>query len=296
MSAASNLRTLLQQPTPVIAPGIYDALTALLVEQAGFSCAYVSGASVSFTRLGRPDLGLTTLTEVADTVARMRERVELPLIVDADTGFGNALNVQRSVALLERMGATAIQLEDQTAPKRCGHLAGKSLIATSEMAGKIKAACDARADDATLVVARTDAIAVENIDAAIERGFNYVEAGADVLFVEAMRDVAQLQRVGEELGAKVPLLANMVEGGKTPLKPAQELGELGFSLIIYPGAMVRVVAKAATEYLQVLQSDGSTLNHLDRMFNFDQVMNLVGLNEMVEAAQQYSDEINRASD
>jgi len=296
MNPAAKLRASLKDNAPVIAPGVYDALTALMVEQAGFSCAYVSGASVSFSKLGRPDLGLTSMNEVADSVARMRERVEIPLVVDADTGFGNALNVQRTVKLFEHMGASGIQLEDQTLPKRCGHLAGKTLVSTCEMTGKLKAALDARKDEDTMIIARTDAIAVEGFDAALDRAEQYVEAGADMLFVEAPRDEAQLITVVERLGDKVPLLVNMVEGGRTPLLPAGRLGELGFSLVIYPGAMVRVVTKAATDYLATLKSDGTTANMLDDMFSFSQVMELVGLSEMVTDGQKYSDDLQSATD
>ncbi len=294
MNSALALREALDRPGALLAPGVYDALTALLVEQAGFECAYVSGASISFTRIGRPDLGLTTLTEVADTVANMRERVAIPLVVDADTGFGNALNVQRSVRLLERMGASAIQLEDQTLPKRCGHLEGKSLIATAEMAGKIRAATDARHDEATLIVARTDAVATDGLDAAIERAHAYIDAGADMLFVEALRDDAQLQRVGRELGGRTKLLCNMVEGGKTPLKPAAELGELSFDLVIYPGAMVRVVSFAAQAYLRELRQAGTTAGMLDRMNQFNQIMDVVGLQESVAQGQAYAPAIKDA--
>lgn len=296
MSAASNLRQDLAGSKSVIAPGVYDALTALLVEQAGFQCAYVSGASVSFTRIGRPDLGLTTLTEVADTVANMRERTEIPLIVDADTGFGNALNVRRSVRLLERMGATGIQLEDQTSPKRCGHLAGKSMVTMAEMTGKLKAALDARADDDTLVVARTDAIAIDGIDAALERAHAYIDAGADVLFVEALADKEQMALVGREIGSRVPLLANMVEGGKTPLTPADELAELGFRLVLYPGAMVRIISFAAQAYLQELKEKGTTAGLLDRMNQFDQIMDLVGLQESIAEGKAYDPDIQDARD
>jgi 2-methylisocitrate lyase-like PEP mutase family enzyme len=296
MSPAKQLRARLAGDTATIAPGVYDALTALLVEQAGFHCAYVSGASVSFTRIGRPDLGLTTLTEVADTVANMRERTAIPLVVDADTGFGNALNVRRSVRLLERMGATGIQLEDQTSPKRCGHLAGKSMVSTAEMVGKLKAALDARADDDTLIVARTDAIAIDGIDAALERANAYVEAGADVLFIEAMRDKEQMQRIGTEFGGRIPLLANMVEGGKTPLTPAVELAELGFRLVIYPGAMVRIVSFAAQNYLQELAEKGTTAGLLDQMNQFDQIMDLVGLQESIAEGKAYDPDIKVARD
>jgi len=294
MNSASDLRTSLDSPGAMLAPGVYDALTALLVEQAGYSCAYVSGASISFTRIGRPDLGLTTLSEVADTVANMRERVSIPLVVDADTGFGNALNVRRSVRLLERMGASAIQLEDQTSPKRCGHLEGKTLISTAEMAGKIRAAADARHDEATLIVARTDAVATDGIEAAVERAHAYVDAGADMLFIEALRDDEQLSRVGSELGPRAKLLCNMVEGGKTPLKPVDELGELGFDLVIYPGAMVRVVSFAAQAYLRELQQQGTTAGMLDRMNQFNGIMDVVGLQQSIAEGQAYASEIKDA--
>ena len=296
MNNVQGLRATLANGRVVIAPGVYDALTALLVQQAGFQCAYVSGASVSFTRIGRPDIGLTTLTEVADTVANIRERVDLPLLVDADTGFGNALNVIRTVRILERAGANGIQLEDQTSPKRCGHLAGKSMVSKAEMVGKLKAALDARHDSDTLIIARTDAIAIDGIDAALERAHAYVDAGADVLFVEALRDREQMCRVAAELSSRVTLLVNMVEGGKTPLTPASELGEMGFRLVIYPGAMVRIISFAAQEYLRELRDKGTTAGLLDRMNKFDQIMNLVGLEESVAEGQLYAPDILNARD
>jgi 2-methylisocitrate lyase-like PEP mutase family enzyme len=286
MSHARRLRELLAGPA-FIAPGCYDALTALLVERAGFDCAYVSGASIAFTRIGRPDIGLTTLTEVADTVANIRERVELPLIVDGDNGFGNALNVQRTVRLLERMGASAIQLEDQTMPKRCGHLDGKSLVSQAEMLGKIRAAQDARSDADTVIVARTDAIAVDGFEAGLARAHAYAAAGADVLFVEALRTKEQIERVGRELGTTVPLLANMVEGGKTPLHSIGELGAAGFRLAIFPGAMVRVVSRAASEYLATLRRDGTTRNMLDRMNDFNAINAIIGTDAMLREGDKY---------
>lgn len=288
MSHARRLRELLAG-SAFVAPGCYDALTALLVEQAGFGCGYVSGASIAFTRIGRPDIGLTTLTEVADTVANIRERATIPLIVDGDNGFGNALNVQRTVRLLERAGASGIQLEDQTLPKRCGHLDGKTLISTTEMLGKIRAAQDARADDDTVIVARTDAVAVDGFNAGLERAHAYAEAGADVLFVEALRTSEQFERVGSELGAKLPLLANMVEGGKSPLFSIDELGRMGFRLAIFPGAMVRVIGKAATDYLAVLRRDGTTRNMLDRMFDFRRINEVIGTDDMLREGQKYHD-------
>jgi 2-methylisocitrate lyase-like PEP mutase family enzyme len=286
MTHASRLRELLAGPA-FIAPGVYDGLTAMQVEQAGFSCAYVSGASVAFTRLGRPDIGLTTMTEVANVISNIRERIEIPMIVDGDTGFGNALNVQRTVRLFERMGASGIQLEDQTLPKRCGHLDGKTLVPVGEMVGKIKAAQDARADENTVIVARTDAIAVHGLDEALERGAAYIEAGADVLFVESPLDDEQLRTVGETLGPQIPLLANMVEGGKTPLHSIDELSALGFQLAIFPGAMVRVLGRAAQMYLETLQRDGSTAGILDRMFDFRALNEVIGTDDMLATGDKY---------
>ena len=288
MTPAQRLRELLAGQ-PFIAPGCYDAFTALLIEQAGFPCAYVSGASVAFTKLGRPDIGLTTLTEVAETVGNIRDRVALPLIVDGDNGFGNALNVQRTVRLLEKMGASAIQLEDQTLPKRCGHLDGKTLVSVDEMLGKLKAAQDARTDPATVIVARTDAIAVDGFEAGMARAHAYVEAGADVLFIEALRSVEQLKLAGKELGGRIPLLANMVEGGKTPLLSIAELGALGFRVAIHPGAMVRVVGHAAANYLATLRADGTTRQMLDRMLDFGQLNDVIGTDDMLQQGQRYRD-------
>jgi len=288
MTHASKLRELLSGPA-FVAPGVYDGLTAMQVEQAGFSCAYVSGASVAFTRLGRPDIGLTTMTEVANVVSNIRERIDIPVIVDGDTGFGNALNVQRTIRLFERMGASGIQLEDQTLPKRCGHLEGKTLVSIGEMVGKIKAAQDARLDDDTVIVARTDAIAVQGLDEALERGAAYIEAGADVLFVESPLDDEQLGIVGRTLGSKIPLLANMVEGGKTPIHNIEELAEFGFQLAIFPGAMVRVVGHAAKQYLEALRRDGSTLGILDQMFDFKALNEVIGTDAMLADGDQYKD-------
>ncbi|MGI9344426.1 MAG: isocitrate lyase/PEP mutase family protein [Gammaproteobacteria bacterium] len=286
MSHATALRQLLAGPA-FIAPGCYDGLTALQVQQAGFACAYLSGASVAFTRLGRPDIGLTTMTEVANVISNIRERIDIPIIVDGDTGFGNALNVKRTVRLFERMGASGIQLEDQTLPKRCGHLDGKTLVSVDEMLGKIRAAQDARADDATVIVARTDAIAVDGLDAALERGAAYADAGADVLFVESPLDDKQLRIVGESLGARVPLLANMVEGGKTPLHSVDELGALGYRVVIFPGAMVRVLSRAASVYLDALKRDGSTAGIIDSMFDFRAVNAVIGTDEMLADGKKY---------
>ena len=211
------------RPPILVAPGVYDPLTALIAEQAGFEALYVSGAAIAYTRLGRPDIGLVSMSEVVETVALIRDRVGAHLIVDADTGYGNALNVERTVRLLERAGANAIQIEDQDFPKRCGHLDDKALIPAAEMAGKIKAAVDARHSRETLIIARTDAVAVEGFDRALARAALYREAGADVLFVEAPRQRDELAPHRRAVRQAAPLMANMVEGGKTPMLPASEL-------------------------------------------------------------------------
>ena len=282
-----SLKQRLAAPGITIAPGVYDALTALLVQQAGFPAAYLSGASIAYTRLGRSDIGLLGLDDVAQVTSCIRERVELPLIVDADTGFGNALNVMRSVRQLERAGASAIQLEDQTSPKRCGHLLGKSVIATREMVGKLRAAVDARRDDDTLIIARTDAVAVEGFDAALERAARYAEAGADLLFVEAVRSRDQMQQLNQVLGALCPLMANMVEGGMTPVTSAQELAEIGYRLVIFPGGTVRALTHALQGYLASLHTHGSTLPWRDRMLDFDALNAVIGTPELLALGQRY---------
>jgi 2-methylisocitrate lyase-like PEP mutase family enzyme len=268
----------LHGPSIILAPGVYDALTASIAANAGFRTLYVSGAAIAYTRLGRPDIGLVTMSEVAETVALIRDRVPTPLIVDADTGFGNALNLQRMVRLFERMGANALQIEDQTFPKRCGHLSDKTLIAAEEMAGKIKAAVDSRASEQTLIVARTDAIAVEGFERAMERAELYARAGADILFVEAPGSAADLEAVPKRLGILKPLLANMVEGGRTPIRSAPDLQALGYKIVIFPGAIVRALARAATSFYQTLAQDGTTQEFRDRMFDF------AAINEVVETA------------
>ena len=279
----------LSRPPILIAPGVYDALTALIAERAGFDARYVSGAGIAYSRLGRPDIGLVGMTEVVQTVTLIRDRVGAHLIVDADTGYGNALNVQRTVRLLERAGANAIQIEDQDFPKRCGHLDDKVLIAASAMAGKIKAAVDARSSRETLIIARTDAVAGEGFDRALARATLYREAGADILFVEAPRERDELGRIAAQLGKSVPLMANMVEGGKTPILPAGELESLGFSLAIFPGAIVRTLAKAAEDFYTSLKVHGSTDPLRSRMFDFDALNRLIGTPEMLERGKRYED-------
>ena len=270
-----------------VAPGIFDAFGAALAEQAGFHVAYLSGASIAYTRFGRPDIGLIGMSEVAETLSVITERSEIRIIVDADTGFGNALNVQRTVRLFESSGASAIQLEDQTLPKRCGHLAGKTLVSTGEMVGKIKAALDARRNADTLIIARTDGIAVEGFEAALDRAEKYADAGADILFVEAPQSIDQIKAIVERFGDRLPLMANIVEGGKTPQKTATELEAISFSLAIFPGGMVRAIAKTMQNYLLSLKTHGSNAPFQEQMLNFDGLNDLLGTNNMLALGASY---------
>ena len=285
----NNLKTRLAGDKITVAPGIYDALSGLLVEQAGFSTAYLSGASLAYTRFGRPDIGLIGMREVADTVTVIRERIDIELVVDGDTGYGNALNVMRTVKEFERAGASAIQLEDQDLPKRCGHLNGKTLVSASEMVGKLKAAVDTRVDQDTLIIARTDAIAVEGFECALERAEKYLEAGADVLFVEAPENRDQMEKMNFQFSGRVPLLANMVEGGKTPISGADDLEELGYSIVIFPGGTVRAVSFAMQEYMEQLKKTGSTDLWRNRMFDFRGFNDLIGTPEMLAKGERYAD-------
>ena len=287
MADQETLQSRLGRKPIVVAPGIYDAFTALVAEQAGFSTIYVSGAAIAYTRLGRPDIGLVSMTEVAQTVALIRDRVTAHLIVDADTGYGNALNVRRTVQDFERAGANAIQIEDQDFPKRCGHLDNKAVIASDEMCGKIRAALDARRDRNTLIIARTDAIGVEGFERAIERAEKYRAAGADMLFVEAPKTRDDLSRMASALGGTAPLMANMVEGGKTPPLSAAELEAMGFALVIFPGGIVRAFGRMAGEYYASLAAHGTSAPFRDRMLDFNGLNDLIGTPEMLSLGKRY---------
>ena len=282
-----NLKQRLAEDRPLLAPGVYDALSALVAEQAGFEALYLSGASIAYTKLGRSDVGLVTATEVEDTLARITERMTRPLIVDADTGYGNALNVQRTVRAFERAGAAMIQLEDQAFPKRCGHLDGKTVIPTAQACGKLRAALDARRDASTLILARTDALALEGLDAALDRAEAYLACGVDALFIEALRTPAQMDAACRRFSTRVPLLANMVEGGKTPLQSASELGARGFRIVIFPGGTARAVAHALQGYFASLHANGSSTAWRERMLDFDGLNALIGTPELFETARRY---------
>jgi 2-methylisocitrate lyase-like PEP mutase family enzyme len=293
MAEAETLRARLNRKPIVVAPGIYDPFTALVATQSGFTTLYLSGAAIAYTRLGRPDIGLVSMSEVVDTLTLIRDRVDTQLVVDADTGYGNALNVGRTMRAFERAGANAIQLEDQDFPKRCGHLDGKALIPAAEMCGKIRAALDARQSRETLVIARTDAIAVEGFERAAERAALYREAGADMLFVEAPKTRDDLGRIVAAVGRDLPLMANMVEGGKTPPLSGAELEALGFALVIFPGGIVRALGRMASEYYGSLATNGTTEPFRNRMLDFDGLNALIGTPEMVALGQRYETSVDK---
>lgn len=269
------LRAAFADSRQVVAPGAFNALFAKMVEEAGFEALYVSGAGIANSMLGRPDVGLTTLTETAFVVERIADVVSLPLVVDADTGYGGIGNVARTVRTLERAGAAAIQIEDQVNPKRCGHFADKQVVEVAEMQERLAAALDARGDPGTVIIARTDALATHGMDEVLARCERYRDAGADVLFVDAPRSREEFATIGREL-AGIPLMANMVEFARSPLLDVGDLAELGFALVIFPGSITRLVTRAARLLLAELASAGTTAGALDRMASFDEVNDLVG--------------------
>ena len=285
---SARLKERLQQSKILIAPGAPDALVAKIIEKNGFEAVYLTGAGVSYTTLGLPDMGFITMSEMVQKAASIVEAVDIPVISDADTGYGNPLNVIRTVKEFERAGVSAIQLEDQVFPKRCGHLAGKEIIPQEEMVIKIKAAVDTRVDPNFQIIARTDALAVRGLEEAIKRSIAYQEAGADILFVEAPQSVAEMKKITSSFS--VPLVANMVEGGKTPLLTAQELEEIGYDLVIFPGAAVRVIAKAVADLMQEIKNKGTTKHYTNNMYLFERLNNLVDRERVRVWEEKYNTE------
>ncbi len=288
-----RLRQRLQEKTILVAPGAYDALTAILCEQAGFEALYLTGAGVSYSTLGKSDLGLITMSEMVGKAAYICDAVSIPVIADGDNGYGNALNVMRTVREYERAGVAAIQLEDQMFPKRCGHLANKILIPTEEMVAKIHAAVDARKDHNFLIIARTDARAVDGLQAAIERAIRYEEEGADVIFVEAPESETEMREIAKFL--RKPLLANMVEGGKTPILAADRLQEIGYSIVIYPNSVTRVIAKVAGDFYRELKQTGVTTGYSERMLQFNELNQILGIEQIRQLEQKYDERNFRRS-
>ena len=279
MRATTKFRQLLEQPGIIMAPGAYDCLTAKLIESAGFPAVYMTGAGTSVARLGYPDLALATMTEMLDNASQIASVVDVPVIADADTGYGGVLNVRRTVRQYERSGVAALHLEDQDFPKRCGHLDDKRVIPVADMIQKIHAAVDARTDDDFTIIVRTDALAVTGWDDSMRRCEEYIKAGADVLFVEALRTPEEVERAGRELS--VPLLYNYVETGKSPLLPAQELERMGFKIVIYPASGLLSAMHAVRETLAILKQQGTTAHLLKGMDSLQDCFEAVGLSEML---------------
>lgn len=279
------LRQMMTGKQIVVAPGAHDALTAKIIEQVGFSAVYMTGYGQAASHLGKPDVGLLTLTEMVARASNIVEAVNVPVIADADTGFGNAVNVMRTLREYEKAGVAAIQLEDQVAPKKCGHMTGRQVVSKEEMVGKIKAAADVRTDPDLMIIARTDARTVHGIGEALERAKAYEEAGADILFIESPETVEEMKQITTSF--KVPVLANMVEGGRTPFLPVQELQGLGYDLVIFPTASTYLVTKALTRLMTVLKDTGTTASLIPEMITFEEFNDLIGLTKIREIENMY---------
>lgn len=279
-----QLRAALDRREALLAPGAGNALTARIIQDCGFDVAYVTGAGVANTALGVPDIGLVTMTELAQTVSAIAEVCALPLVVDIDTGFGNAVNTHRTMRVIERAGAAAVQIEDQVFPKRCGHFAGKAVIPLAEMTAKIRAAADAREDANTRIIGRTDAAVVDGFEAALERAAAMIEAGADVTFVEAPRTEEELARIAR---LPAPQVANLVVGGKTPMLPRARLAEMGFALVLYANAPLQAAMHAMHGVLTALHRDGDLSAVADRLAGFEERQRLVGKPAFDALEQRY---------
>jgi methylisocitrate lyase len=287
VSVTNRFRELIERSEILPAMGGYDALSARLIEQAGGDVVYMSGSSVSTSVHGYPDVGLTTMTEMVDRARGMTGAVDVPVFCDADTGYGNPVNVVRTVEEYERAGVAGVHIEDQTFPKKCGHFEEKDVVPTGEMVGKIRAATDAREDDDFVVIARTDAVAVEGFDAAVERAEAYLDAGADVLFVEAPTDREELERVGETF-PDVPLVANMTEGGKTPLFTASEFETMGYDVVLYPATGFKAAAKAMQELYAEIAETGTQAGMMDRLVSWEGRNEITWLDEVLELERRYA--------
>lgn len=286
MDQPAKIRELFRTKKSIVAPGAHDALTAKIIGKLGFDAVYMTGYGQSASHLGQPDVGLMTLSEMVMRAANTVEAAGVPVIADADTGFGNAVNVMRTVREYEKAGVAVIQLEDQLLPKKCGHMTGRQLIQKEEMVGKIKAAADARVNEDFMIMARTDARTTLGIEEAIERGLAYKEAGADIIFIESPESVTEMEKINKEIPGLT--LANMVEGGRTPVLPNKKLEELGYNLIIYPTASTYVLTKAMIDLWEGLKRDDTTVGLMDRMVTFSQFNEMIGLEEIREAERKYA--------
>ncbi|WP_227937769.1 isocitrate lyase/PEP mutase family protein [Alkalihalobacillus deserti] len=291
MTKTEKFHELLREPGSFILPGAYDAMSARLIEETGFKAIYATGAGISNAQIGWADVGLTSLKEVVDIVARMADVTSVPIVVDADTGFGNAINVIRTVREFERAGAAAIQMEDQVSPKKCGHFSGKEVISKEEMVNKIKAVLDTRQDDKLAVIARTDALAVNGMGDAIERAHTYREAGADIIFVEAPTTIDQLKEITNSLKG-IPQIINLVEGGRTPLMSLLEAEEIGFKIMLCANTALRSAIKGITESLKVLKEEGSQENVMDLICTWEERQSLFKLDQVKQWEKEYLYNIN----
>ncbi len=291
--ATGKLRRMLGEPGIIMAPGAYDCLTAKIIQQAGFPAVYMTGAGTSVARLGYPDLALATMTEMVANASDIAAAVDVPVIADADTGYGGILNIQRTIRQYERSGVAAVHIEDQEFPKRCGHLDNKRVIPTQDMVGKIRAAVDARTDDDFVIVVRTDALAVTGWDDTMRRCEAYTRAGADVLFVEALRSPEEAERVVRSVD--LPLLYNFVETGKSPLIPAPELERLGFKLVIFPVSALLTVSRVVSNLMLDLKTQGTTAHLLENMVRLEDCFEAVGLSEMLAQDGRYAGPVQTRS-
>ena len=285
MSQRNKFKTLLGKPGIIAAPGAYDCLTAKIIEKTGFPAVYMTGAGTSVAKYGYPDLALTTATEMVSSARDICSTVDIPVIADADTGYGGVLNVQRTIRDYERSGVAAVHLEDQEFPKRCGHLDGKQVIGVSDMVSKIKAAVDARNDPDFTLIVRTDALAVTSWDDTVDRCWKYIDAGADVLFVEALRSRNEAEAITKLF--PVPLLYNLVETGKSPLYNISELEDIGFKIVIYPVSALLTVCNVVSNVMSELKQFGSTEHLVENMVSVTEAFDMVGLSDMLEASENY---------
>lgn len=286
MRTTTKFRQLLNQPGIIQAPGSYDCLTAKLIQQAGFPAVYMTGAGTSVAQLGYPDLGLATMTDMIANAASITDILDVPLIADADTGYGGILNVRRTVRQYERAGVAAIHIEDQEMPKRCGHLDDKKVVSTEDMVQKIRAAVDSRTDDDFTIIVRTDSIAVTGWEDAMVRCEEYIKAGADALFVEALRTPEEVEQVGKNIS--VPLLYNFVESGKSPLLSAADLEKFGFKIVIYPASALLAVTRVVEKIMAQLKETGTTAHLIDDMVSLEACFEVVGLSEMLAEDAQFA--------
>ena len=293
MRATTKLRQMLQEPGIIAAPGAYDCLTAKIIQQAGFPAVYMTGAGTSVARLGYPDLALATASEMIANAAEIAAAVNVPVIADADTGYGGVLNIQRTIRQYERAGVAAVHIEDQEFPKRCGHLDNKRVVTVSDMTQKIRAAVDARTDEDFVIIVRTDALAVTGWDDTIRRCEEYVMAGADALFIEALRTPEEAEQVTQIFN--LPLLYNFVETGKSPLIPTQELERLGFKLVIFPVSALLTVCNTVANLMRELKQHGTTSHLMNNMVSLGECFETVGLSEMLAQDNHYSDAIQTSS-